>query len=95
MYKEMDKDAFEHHDTWIIGFCPDTDSFFVTDQRCFYWDTEGELEFNSEDEGIEYFENHLVYFLKVNNTLMSGMFTDMNNKVLYLDNNNGKYELSI
>lgn len=28
MYKEMPLDAMQPHNTWIIAFCPDTDSFF-------------------------------------------------------------------
>ena len=33
MYKEMPQDAMQPHDAWIIAFCPDSNSFFVTNQR--------------------------------------------------------------
>lgn len=97
MYKEMSKDVFEHHDKWIIAFCPDTDSFFVTDQRCFYWDTEGKHEFDSEENGIKFFEENLYYFLIIDNTLMSEMcygITYEQNKEVYLENTERKYKVN-
>ena len=93
IYREMPKDADEHHDTYIIAFCPDTDSFFITDTRCYFWDTEGALEFNSVDEAVKYFEDHLEYFLDVNNTLMEGMFygiTFKDNKKVVLEMTDNK-----
>ena len=36
--------------TWIIAFCPDSDSWFVTNQR--FWWYEYPIEFQSEQEGI-------------------------------------------
>ena len=92
----MRDDANKHHDTYIIAFCPDIDSFFITDTRCYYWDTEDKFEFNSVDEAIRYFENHLTYFLDVNNTLMEGMYygiTYENNKQVYLENTGKRYKV--
>ena len=51
--------------TWIVAFCPDTNSFFVTNERHFFW--ESEEEFDSEEAGINYFENHIQRFLTVAN----------------------------
>ena len=51
--------------TWIIAFCPDKNSFFVTNERHFFW--ESEEEFDSEEAGINYFENHIQRFLTVAN----------------------------
>jgi len=96
MYKEMSKDAFKHHDKWIIAFCPDTDSFFATDDRCYYWDTEGKLEFNSEIEAINYFESHLEYFLNINNELMQDFFYGnifKNNNIIIFENTGEKYRV--
>lgn len=42
--------------TWIIAFCPDTDSWFVTNQRFFYY--EYEKEFATKGEGIAFFKNN-------------------------------------
>lgn len=35
MYKEMPPDAMQPHDTWVIAFCPDTDScvYAVRDKK--------------------------------------------------------------
>lgn len=71
MYREMQPDAMQPHYTWIIAFCPDTDSFFVTNQRAFYW--EFEKEFESEEEGIHYFEHQVQYFVDIENELMVPM----------------------
>ena len=51
--------------TWIIAFCPDINSFFVTNERNFFWETEEE--FDSEEDGINYFENHIQRFITVAN----------------------------
>ena len=97
MYKEMSKDAFKHHDKWIIAFFPDTDSFFITDQRCFFSDTTGKLEFSSEKEAIKYFEEHLSYFLIINNDIMKCSICGnrfLNNKEVFLENTNKKYKMN-
>ena len=72
MYREMTPDAMQPHDTWIIAFCPNTDSFFVTNERAFYW--EFEEEFESEEAGIYFFEHQIQYFIDVEEKLMSNMF---------------------
>ena len=42
--------------TWIIAFCPDLDSWFVTNQRFFYY--EYDKEFETEKDGVEFFKNN-------------------------------------
>ena len=42
--------------TWIIAFCPDLDSWFVTNKRFFYY--EYDKEFETEEDGIEFFKNN-------------------------------------
>lgn len=47
--------------TWIIAFCPDTNSWFVTNRRFFYY--EYEKEFATEEEGIMFFkENPKIFY---------------------------------
>ena len=89
-YKEMSPDAMTAHDTYIIAFCPDTNEFFISNQRCFFW--EFATEFQDEKEAIKYFENNIDYFASVMNRLMSefclGYSND--NKIIF----NGKlYEI--
>lgn len=43
-------------DTYIIAFCPDTDSWFVTDKRFFYYAYE--KEFQTKKEGIDFFKKN-------------------------------------
>lgn len=47
--------------TWIIAFCPDTNSWFVTNERHFYF--EFPFEFKTEQAGIDYFlENTSIFY---------------------------------
>ena len=69
MYKEMSPDAMQPHDTWIIAFCPDTDSFFATNQRAFFW--EFDKEFESEEAAIDYFDRFATYFVETEDAIMS------------------------
>ena len=41
---------------YIIAFCPDTDSWFVTNKRFFYY--EYDKEFNTEEDGVEFFKQN-------------------------------------
>ena len=81
--KEMPQDAMKPHDTYIIAFCPDTDEFFTTNQRCFFWELD--KEFNSEKEAIEYFEDNLEFFLNVDNEIMTKFVFDFKgtNRVMF------------
>jgi hypothetical protein len=64
-YLEIDEPFNTKYPTWIIAYCPDINSFFVTNERHFFW--ESEEEFDSEEAGINYFENHIQRFLTVAN----------------------------
>ena len=50
--------------TWIIAYCPDTDSWFCTRQRFFYYEYPDE--FQCENDAICYFRNHVNDFIKLN-----------------------------
>ena len=70
MYKELDKnEAFsDTYATWIIAYCPDTDSFFSTNQRHFYWEYNDE--FQCENDAINYFRNHTKEFWDVRKEIL-------------------------
>lgn len=53
--------------TWIIGYCPDTDSWFCTNKRFFYYEYPDE--FQCENDAISYFRNHIPEFIKLNKEL--------------------------
>lgn len=67
MYKELKKnESFsDTFSTWIIAYCLDTDSFFCTNQRFFWW--EYDKEFETEDLAIQYFTTHISEFRKIRN----------------------------
>lgn len=79
--------------TWIIAYCPDTSTFFVTNKRYFYW--EYDKEFATEEEGIEYFEKHVKKFMDIENRLkdriMLRRFVDPMNSPVFLENTGKSY----
>ena len=93
-YVEINEPFNTEYPTWIIAFCPDTDSFFVTNQRYFYW--EHKVEFGNEKDAINYFEDNISYFLDVDREIMSGMFYHDINVVdnIFLENTNKWYAKS-
>ena len=55
--------------TWIIAYCPDTNSWFCTNQRFFYYEYPDE--FQCENDAVTYFKNHISDFIKLNNEMCS------------------------
>ena len=69
--------------TWIIAFCPDTDSWFVTNKRFFYY--EYEKEFKTEEEGIEFFIKNPKIFYDIE--IQMGIYRpSFNENGVWLDN---------
>lgn len=54
--------------TYILAFCPDTDSWFATNERFFFY--EYPKEFDSEVEAIQFFKQNPQLFLDVENRIM-------------------------
>lgn len=59
----MEVDFNTEFPTWILAYCVDTNSWFCTNKRFFYY--EYPVEFGSENEGIEYFKEHVTEFFKL------------------------------
>lgn len=70
--------------TWIIAYCPDTNSWFCTNQRFFYYEYPDE--FQCETDAINYFRNHIDDFIKLN----CKMFCKKVNSV-FLENTKKEY----
>ena len=68
-YVEIQKeyDFTTEFPTWIIAYCVDTDSWFCTNQRFFYY--EYPEEFQCENDAINYFENNVSEFVNLNNEM--------------------------
>lgn len=58
-----DYDFSTEFETYIIAFCPDTDEWFVTNKRFFYY--EFPMEFRTEEDGILYFRKHASTFYQL------------------------------
>ena len=71
MYKKLNKDEnfSKPYSTWIIAYCLDTNSFFATNQRHFFWEYENE--FSGENDAISYFKTHLDEFWEIRNGILS------------------------
>lgn len=74
--------------TWIIAFCPDTDSWFVTNKRFFYY--EYEQEFATEEKGIQFFVDNTKSFYDLE--IQMG-FKPFNKNGLWLENVSDLIEL--
>ena len=84
--KEVKEPFNTKYPTWIIAFCPDTNSFFVTNQRHFFW--ESEKEFSSENDGINYFERNISCFIDIANKII---YTEK----VWLENTSKWYDSSL
>lgn len=64
-YKHISEefDFTSNFSTYILAFCPDTDSWFATNQRFFYY--EYPMEFPNEEVAIGYFKCNPNVFLKL------------------------------
>ena len=86
MYKELskDEDFSKSYSTWVIAYCVDINSFFVTNQRHFFWEYDNE--FSCESDAIEYFKTHLDEFRKIRNEILTSTGGWSVNSDLYLEN---------
>ena len=93
MYKELNKDEnfSKSYSTWIIAYCLDTNSFFATNKRNFFW--EHEKEFLCENDAISYFKTHLVEFLEIRNWILSSTGGWNTNSDLYLENTRESFKI--
>lgn len=83
-------DFNKEFDTYIIAFCPDTCSWFVTNKRFFYY--EYEKEFQTEEAGIEFFRSNLKIFYDIE--IEMGIYRpDFTNGKVYLENIKGCLEV--
>lgn len=62
-YGAIECDFNTEFPTWIIAYCVDTNSWFCTNERFFYY--EYPKEFECENDAIEYFRNHADEFFKL------------------------------
>lgn len=95
MYAEVSEDFNTKYDTWVIAFCPDTNTFFATNERHFFWESPNE--FKTEYEAIRNFALDTLYYILVRNELMSSMFYGTMNVdyKVFLENTKQWYYVSL
>ena len=76
--------------TWIIAFCPDTNSWFVTNERYFYF--EFPFEFKTEQAGIDYFVENPSIFYGIE-TEICRRNLEFDECTVYLDNINAEVKV--
>lgn len=93
MYKKLGKDEefSKTYPTWIIAYCLDTNSFFATNQRHFYWEYDNE--FSRENDAISYFKTHLGEFWKIRNEILNLTGGWNTNSDLYLENTRESFKI--
>lgn len=74
-----------HFPTWIIAFSPATDEWFCTDYR--FWFYEYDKEFETYQEGEDYFMTHKEEFFKLRQSMADAVdFYDLHENELYFTN---------
>lgn len=93
MHKELkdNKNFTDVFPTWIIAYCPDTDSFFATNHRYFYWEYDDE--FQCENDAINYFRNHIKEFVNARKDILKNTGGWNINRDLYLENTKEKFKI--
>lgn len=89
IHKEVKGNFSDTFPTWVIAYCIDTDSFFCTNQRHFFW--ESEEEFQCENDGIIYFEKYLNKFRETRSRIANDCGGIRADGELFLENTNKKY----
>ena len=74
--------------TYIIAYCIDNDTFFVTNQRNFFY--QHNIEFKDETKAINFFEKSIPHFINVRNDLMKSAGQKSSNSI-YLENTKKHY----
>ena len=69
--------------TYILAFCPDTDSWFATNQRFFFY--EYPIDFPNEEAAISYFKRNPEVFMDLENE-MNTYRPSFNDGGVYLEN---------
>ena len=93
MYKKLSKDEefSKTYPTWIIAYCLDTNSFFATNQRHFFWEYDNE--FLCENDAISYFKTHLDEFWKIRNEILNLTGGWNTNSDLYLETTTESFKI--
>lgn len=91
MYQELkgNENFSDKYATWIIAYCLDTDSFFATNQRHFFWEYNDE--FQCESDAVNYFRNHLDEFRNVRKEILSHCGGWSIDKDLFLENTKERF----
>ena len=87
-YVSIPDDICKKFGSYIIAYTPEIDSWFVTDERYFYY--EYESEFETEQDAIDYFEKYPFVFLQISKQLLP-RFSFKYDKFVHLLNNNKDY----
>lgn len=72
--------------TYVITYEPQSDMFFITNERCFYY--EYDKEFQDKKEAFDYFKNNYLEFIKIRNVSQQIAGQPISSKIIIALNNN-------
>lgn len=93
MNLETNKNLNKPYPTFIIVYCHDTNSFFISKQRCFNYNYY--KEFLTENESINYFKTHLLEFQNMRKSILNKIGGWDFKSDLFLDNTNKRCQLPL
>lgn len=79
------------YSSWIIAYCLDTNSFFVTNQRHFFW--EYDTEFLRERDAIDYFRSHIDEFARIRKDILANSGGWKSNSDIFLENTQERFQI--
>jgi len=86
-YVEVQGNFSEEFPTYVIGYCPDTNSWFITKQR--YWFFQFDNEFNTYNEALDFFnDNQEMILNKQNEILAKCIYNHKPTTEVYLEKEN-------
>lgn len=91
MNLEINKNTDKVYQAFIIVYCHDTNSFFVSKQRCFNYNYY--KEFLTENEAINYFKTHLLEFQNMRKSILNKIGGWDSKSDLFLDNANERFKI--
>ena len=89
MYSEIYESFNTKYLTYVIAYCPDIDSWFISDERHYYFQFDNE--FNTFNEARDYFNINKEVILKQTNKIRK-QCGQKQKEILYLDDGGRKDE---
>ena len=92
VYRELPGPFDKEYDSWVIAYCVDSDEFFITRQRGFFW--QDDKTYKNLSDAINAFESNIKRFVEIKNDISSlCIYAYKPDNRVWLSNTNRWYSL--